>query len=181
MEELRQLIILIQHQFTQISNQWKRSSDYYAINMQTTRVDDVYNNEKLLSHIFDYRKFINDNVSGVIDEIIQEQHFLNVITTRVKAVNSIQFKIQNYELKPEQGKVALKKCLNDIFGIRMIIWDNINYEEIIKYIQINFPLLKCIWAKRKIIMQCICTLVMMIIINFSGNYNFGVKVMKKII
>lgn len=62
---------------------------------------------------------INDNIATVL-YAIQQEKFSNIVNTRVKAQNSIQYKIQNYELNHENGKIALKKCLNDILGIRMI-------------------------------------------------------------
>ena len=57
--------------------------------------------------------FINDNIADMV-ELIQKQNFLNAVSSRVKAVNSIQFKIENYEFNHENGKIPLKKCLNDI-------------------------------------------------------------------
>lgn len=63
---------------------------------------------------------------------------------RTKALNSIQYKIENYEKKQEKGKVPLKKCLNDIFGIRIIFNEDINYKDINNFLKENFPNLKCI-------------------------------------
>lgn len=143
MVELQKLINLIQTKYDYINEKWKNSMNYFPINMKKKRVDDVYNDENLLLYIFDYRNFINENIADMVS-MLQNQGFLNVVSTRVKALNSIQYKIQNYELNHENGKIALKKCLNDIFGIRMIFNDNINYDEIKTYIQNEFPNLKCI-------------------------------------
>lgn len=97
----------------------------------------------LLLYVFNYRKFINDNIADVIKSI-QSQHFYNIVNTRVKALNSIQYKIQNYMLYHENGKIALKKCLNDIFGIRMIFNEDIDYNNISKFIKEKFSNLKVI-------------------------------------
>ncbi len=73
---------------------------------------------------------------------------VNTVNTRVKALNSIQDKIEKYENKKESGKIPIKKCLNDIFGLRIILNNSISYDEIIKYIEENYPYLKCIKAFR---------------------------------
>lgn len=148
MIELANLIDLIQSQFDAINEKWEQSSDYFPLNMKRKRVEDIYIDESLLHYVFNYRKFINDNIIDMVN-IIQEKEFSNVVNTRVKALNSIQYKIQNYELNHENGKIAVKKCLNDIFGIRMIFNDDIDYNEIKEYIETNFPNLKCIESKRE--------------------------------
>lgn len=147
MYELTKLIKLIQLKFNDINEKWIEDSNYFPLNMKKKRVEDVYKDESLLLYVFNYRQFINDNVSDIVNEI-QTQHFTNVVNTRVKASNSIQYKIQNYEHNHADGKIALKKCLNDIFGIRMIFEEDIIYELIKEYIETNFPNLKCIESER---------------------------------
>lgn len=147
MYELKKLINLIQMQFDTINHKWETSSDYLPLNMKKKRVEDIYKDESLLLYVFHYRKFINDNIADMV-ETIQEYQFFNVVNTRVKALNSIQYKIQNYELNHESGKIALNKCLNDIFGIRMIFNTKLNYHEINTYIKKEFPNLKCIESVR---------------------------------
>ena len=147
MYELTKLINLIQIKFNDINENWIKEPNYFPLNMKKKRVDDVYKDESLLLYVFNYRQFINDNVSDIVNDI-QTQKFTNVVNTRVKASNSIQYKIQNYEYNHEDGKIALKKCLNDIFGIRMIFEKDINYEEIKEYIEKAFPNLKCIESRR---------------------------------
>lgn len=70
MSELNELIDLIQSQFDNINYRWKKSPDYYPLNMKTKRVEDIYQDETLLNHVFSYRNFINDNIADVV-EIIQ--------------------------------------------------------------------------------------------------------------
>ena len=145
--ELKRLILLIQQQYDYINEKWINDSSYFPLNMKQKKVDDVYKDDKLLSHIFNYRKFINDNIAEVLENI-KPFEFSNVINTRVKSFNSIQYKIQNYELNHENGKIPLKKCLNDIFGLRMIFNEDINFDEINKFIEHEFPNLKCIYSVR---------------------------------
>lgn len=147
MSELKSLILLIQQQYDYINEKWINDDNYFPLNMKQKKVEDVYKNEELLLHVFSYRKFINDNIADVLDNI-QAYNFSNVINTRVKALNSIQYKIQNYEINHENGKIPLKKCLNDIFGLRMIFTEDIDFNEIKDFIEKEFPDLKCIYSVR---------------------------------
>lgn len=147
MDELNKLINLIQKKYDEINEKWTKEPNYSPIHMKKNRVEDIYKDESLLLQVFSYRQFINDNTSDIVNEI-QNQNFVNRINTRVKALNSIQFKIQNYEYNHENGKIALKKCLNDIYGIRIIFEEDIKYEETKKYIENNYSNLKCIESIR---------------------------------
>ena len=66
MIELNKLIFLIQKEYEEINNKWILSNDYVELNMKKIQVDDVYKDETLLLHIFNYRIFINDNISEMI-------------------------------------------------------------------------------------------------------------------
>lgn len=57
--------------------------------------------------MFRQYNFINDNISDVVTSI-QDLHLKSNVNTRVKAYNSIQYKIQNYEMNHEKGKIPLK-------------------------------------------------------------------------
>lgn len=43
------------------------------------------------------------------------------VTSRVKAQNSIEYKIDNYCNNHENGKIPLKKCMNDLLGITDLV------------------------------------------------------------
>lgn len=66
------------------------------------------------------------------------------INTRIKGQNSIEYKIENYVLNHENGNVPINKCLNDLFGIRVIIAEDISHKDIQNYITDRYPALKCI-------------------------------------
>ena len=140
MNELTELINYIYEKYIFISNEWSESDKYSIINMQKLRVDDIYNNQELLDVVFNYRNFINEYAFELMNSI---QALNGNISCRVKALNSIQFKIENYKKNHEDGKVAIRKCLNDLFGIRIILQDDLNYESIKRYVDDKFPLLKC--------------------------------------
>ena len=69
--------------------------------------------------------FINDKFSYIFNEL-QQLCFSCNVTSRVKALNSIQYKIENYRLNHENGKIPIKKCLNDLLGFRIIFLDDID-------------------------------------------------------
>lgn len=147
MDEIVKLIDFIEKKYLEISIEWTKDDRYYPLNMRLNRVEHIYNDEKLLTYVFNYRTFINEYTINITDDI-QELGLTNTVNTRVKALNSIQDKIARYENKKEQGKIPIKKCLNDIFGIRIILNENIPYDEIIEYIKKKYNKLKCIKANR---------------------------------
>lgn len=99
--------------------------------MQKYQVKDIYNDDKILAYILNYRNFINEKATEIIDSI-KLLNTTNIVICRVKALNSIQYKIENYEKNHENGKIPIRKCLNDLFGIRLISEEEINFETIKK-------------------------------------------------
>lgn len=62
------------------------------------------------------------------------------VTARVKAQNSIEYKIQNYKTeKHEYGKVPINKCFNDLFGIRIILDSLLSFDQISSFIESTYP------------------------------------------
>lgn len=143
MKDLDNLINFIQNKYDEISNNWENDSNYYPLNMQTSRVENIYHNKDMLIYVFNYRNFVDKNTLKITEEL-QKINLNSGIDTRVKALNSIQDKIERYEIKAEKGKIPLKKCLNDIFGLRIILDGNISYDDIREYISNKFPNIKCI-------------------------------------
>ena len=148
MEELKQIIIFIRDKYDKISNEWENNSEYISLNMQKYQVKDIYNNDKILAYILNYRNFINEKATEIIDSI-KLLNTTNIVICRVKALNSIQYKIENYEKNHENGKIPIRKCLNDLFGIRLISEEEITFETIKEFLNKNFPELKCIHSKKE--------------------------------
>jgi len=143
MADLIKLIELIQNKYDEINQIWLKNNNYYPLNMKKYKVDDVYKNKDLLSHVLNYRNFVNE-YAFYLTTSIQSLKINTIVNSRVKALNSIQFKIDNYEKNHENGKIPIKKCLNDIFGIRMIFIDELDYNKIINFVKCNYPKLRCI-------------------------------------
>ena len=62
----------------------------------------------------------------------------------VKNRNSIEYKIKNYIENHENGKITINKCLNDLFGIRIICKDQIDFSQINHLVKEKYDKLKCI-------------------------------------
>ena len=132
MIELEKLINFIIEKYDEINLEWEKNENYNQLNMKKIQVADVYIDKEKLNYIFNYRNFINDKFSYIFNEL-QQIGFLGNVTSRVKALNSIQYKIENYKLNHENGKIPLKKCLNDLLGFRIVLLNDIDYLDCLDY------------------------------------------------
>ncbi len=145
MNELEQIIIFIEKQYKLLNQLWKKDKNYYSFNMQTSYVKDVYDNEALFNGILFYRSFIRKCSNDFVIQV-SKLPFTCSVSTRIKTLNSIQFKIVNYIANHENGKIPAKKCINDILGIRVILNDEEEYSSILDFLKSSFPHLKIIFS-----------------------------------
>lgn len=88
--------------------------------------------DKLRSIIIEYISFLSENTTK--DFRLDEKYCDFNFRTRIKNKESIFHKLHAYTIGKEEGKIPLNKCLNDIYGMRIIvpnkenIIDNINIE-----------------------------------------------------
>ena len=73
--------------------------------------------------ISEYRESLKQNIAtSEINSLLQSSGRGFTIESRIKNINSIFSKIYQYiNLKKEKGSVAINKCLNDLFGLRIIL------------------------------------------------------------
>ena len=142
MKELDIVIEEIIKQYSIINDFLKQANFYSPMNLKRKTVRNIYGDDDFYIYISKLRDYLNDIITESSNSIINFQSSYRV-TTRVKTLNSIQYKIRNYYLNHENGNIPIKKCLNDIFGIRIILKENINYN-IIKHINETFPKIKVI-------------------------------------
>lgn len=142
--DLKELIIAIQKQYAIFNNKWKQYKRFPSINMKRKKVKDVFREFEIFLYISEYRKFLN-NYSIQLLNINKNQK----ISSRIKTPNSIIYKLNHYRLFHEKGEIPLKKCINDLFGIRIIFDTDIDYKMINEYIKKEFPNLKCIESKKR--------------------------------
>lgn len=61
------------------------------------------------------------------------------VTSRVKAQNSIEYKIQRYKTDlHEFGKIPVNKCINDLFGIRIFLDPAVPFEDIYTFVDVAY-------------------------------------------
>ena len=148
MEELKRLILRIIKENKRINDKWKISENYKPLNMDKKLVRDLYNNPLLLSIVFNYRNLILETVDNP-SMLFSDLNLKSEISSRLKNVNSIQFKIEDYYKNHQGGKIPVNKCLNDILGIRIILKENVSLDNIISYVEKEFPDLKVIDSSKK--------------------------------
>lgn len=149
LNELENLIKFIQIEYTDLSDKWEESNYYAKINWKNTLVYELLENEKALNIIFNYREFINENNIKLVMDFKQFNTDIAKVNIRAKLRNSIEFKIKNYILNHENGEIPINKCLNDLFGIRIICKKEISNTQINELIKNKFPNLKCIDSSKK--------------------------------
>lgn len=148
-EELDKLINFIQKEYIEFNEEWQKSNYYYKFNLKNNLVCDLLNNEMILETIFNYREFINENNIQLLMDFKQFNSEISKVNIRTKTKNSIEFKIKNYNDNHENGKIPIEKCLNDLFGIRIICSQKFNYDEIVNFIKEKHKKLKCIDSSKK--------------------------------
>ena len=144
LEELKKLIEFIQFEYKEFNNKWKNSGNYVKINLKNNEVRDLLENKEMLETIFNYREFINENNIQLVMDFKQFNTEKSKVNIRAKTRNSIEFKIKNYTLTHENGKIPINKCLNDLFGIRIVCTEEINFDVVNSLVEKEFKNLKCI-------------------------------------
>ena len=142
-QELDYLIELIFETYINISHSWGKNNEHRLFNLKKKCISGIRDNPALFNLNWAYRDFITLN-EEIIHFIFLLGQLKQIINTRIKTRNSIEYKIENYLLSHENGKVPINKCLNDLFGIRMILSDDPTHEEIRKHIIEKYPALRCI-------------------------------------
>lgn len=149
LKELDKLINFIQTEYIEFNEKWQNSSYYSKINLKKNIVCDLLDNELMLNTIFNYREFINENNIQLLMDFKQFNSENAKVNIRTKTKNSIEYKIKNYIETHENGKVPIEKCLNDLFGIRIICAEELMYEQIVEFINKKYEDLKCIDSSKK--------------------------------
>ena len=131
--ELKKLIGLVSELHMHICEEWKSYCDESKIlefNQSKNTVCDVFCDERIYTSIFQYQAFL---VS-----LFRQLDVDFGVRMRIKAKNSIEDKLSRYMQGEEKGKIPIRKCLNDIFGIRAILHVNVQFEEIRDLVANNF-------------------------------------------
>ena len=132
---LDQLADKLLYSYDIINGIWKTLDFFNPINLRKKSVADIQNNQILWNSILQYRKFMSTNQLDVLQEVSSLQSDTSRISVRIKQLNSIEYKIFRYNTGELKGKVPINKCLNDLFGVRIIIDDSFTHEDLMEHIE----------------------------------------------
>ena len=91
-------------------------------------------NLDILEYIFDYRNTLLFN-APYLNKVLTT---CGVSRTRIKEMLSMDQKVKNYMSGKLHGEVIFNKCLNDIFGARVIIKNDVDFEKLSQYLRDEF-------------------------------------------
>lgn len=132
-QDLKVLIDYIQLKYEEITNEWLEGENA-KVNLRKAQIADVDTGSVIYNNIMAYIKLLNKRDTEIICHACEICSCR--VMNRIKNKNSIRYKIQNYKTeKHEFGKISVNKCINDLFGFRIILEDEFTYDEIKKFIQ----------------------------------------------
>ena len=150
-EDLKNLINHININFIKFSELWGKNNPNNRINLKKKFVKDIIPGSNILETIYGYRSFLSEKILE-LNSLFKEYIVCDsIILTRLKTLNSINDKIGKYtNKKSEQGNIPINKCLNDIFGVRIILKMDINFDQIKNFTQNYVGNIKCIDSSKGI-------------------------------
>ena len=132
-DELKDLIDYIQTVYTEITNEWLHG-ERTKINLKKYQVCDIYVDGTIYKSIIGYVQLLNERSANITLQLSSACSCQ--VTARVKAQNSIEYKIQNYKTdRHEFGRIPINKCVNDLFGVRIILESPLTFEEIHAFVE----------------------------------------------
>ena len=139
--DLGEAINIINAEFRKINQQWQKDHPCNKVNLKKRCVNSIIDGDDVWNAILKYSYFLKSCEQKL--EKVLKQRISNIfdIYSRVKAEASIEDKIQRYKNKElERGKIPINKCLNDIYGIRIVMKNQITKEQIEKIV-VNLKLI----------------------------------------
>ena len=144
-KDLESLICNIHVNFLDFCKRWEKDSSYNRVNLKKKLVKDIGTEKDILETIYGYQSFLSQETVKLELFLKQQTNCNSRVLTRVKTLNSIEDKIERYtNHKPEKGEIPICKCLNDLFGTRIIQDESVDIEQIKEFLKTNYEKLKCI-------------------------------------
>lgn len=132
-DDLKTLIDYIQSVYTEVTSEWLRMANT-KINLKKSRVADISIGGMIYKSIMEYVQLLNERSAGISLQLSSVRSCQ--VTARVKAHNSIEYKIQNYKTdQHEFGKIPINKCVNDLFGDRIFLETPLTFDEIRTFVE----------------------------------------------
>lgn len=137
MEDLVRLLKFLVKKYEVTSEDWEKMIDKNPYRGDKN-VCHIIDDSNILKYIYQYREFL-DNYETFQKEINELNLKIGNVTRRVKDHNSIQYKLKRYMSEEHaNGHVALRKCLNDIMGFRIIFNGDYEFQYLKKIVNDNF-------------------------------------------
>lgn len=137
--ELRDFIGSVQSVYTDVTDKWLREC-VDRFNLKKILVSEIHEDTPVYSHILRYHEYLSSFSTHFTLRLNAEPKILSSTAARVKARNSLDYKIQSYRTeRHEFGKVPILKCLNDLFGARIILAGTMTFEQIQEFVSETFP------------------------------------------
>lgn len=123
--------------YTEITDEWLRETPTKT-NLKNALVADIDADGIIYKSIMEYVQLLNEKSADITLPLASVCSCK--VTARVKAQNSIEFKIQNYKTeRHEFGKISINKCINDLFGIRIFLREPLTFDEVYSFIEDTYP------------------------------------------
>ena len=118
--DLKNIINYAINYHDELTRKWFDTHGGQRYNFKRQYVTDINANANGLSeYIFDYLFFLNGETIDFPIKICDCFASNYKISSRTKDISSVEYKIQSYSLR-DGGSYPIKKCLNDLFGFRVI-------------------------------------------------------------
>lgn len=139
--ELRDFIKFIQEVYSDVTDRWLAESPG-RFNLKKMLVSDIQEDAPIYKHIIRYHEYLR-GLSAYFTLRMDSRIVLGGLcktAVRVKVRNSIDYKLKGYKTeRHEHGMVPVNKCLNDLFGARIILPGPLTFEEVQAFISETFP------------------------------------------
>lgn len=114
-------------------NEIVQKENFAKINFNKKQVRDI--DLDVLQYIYKYQNMLA-KMAPLINVIFSDK---DVNRTRVKEILSITQKVDRYRNSSLQGKVIINKCLNDLFGARVVVNKPFDFDQMTMHIQQHYP------------------------------------------
>lgn len=137
-ENILQIVGILKKMQHQLNEEWKKSN-YPVRNLKRIYISEVWTPTSDVNSEFSIEMGAYSNPANKYS-LITEMAIPDCYNIRVRAKQqySILSKLQKYIEKKEKGKMAICKCLNDLFGARYICNENMDYLEIFSQLNTIF-------------------------------------------
>ena len=119
-QKLEEIIVKIFSIYKQVCDKWD-AVKHERYNQRYTRANDVLTKPQLMIDVNNYCIFITQ--APVIVNLINNNKPNEIVKDRAKEKSSIINKLKKYTVKKANGiagKFGIHKCLNDLYGLRII-------------------------------------------------------------